>query len=450
MCSNRSHLGEDKIFKLLLKFSMPTFTGMLINALYNVVDRIFIGNGVGPLGIAGVTIGFPVMLAIMAFTMLIGAGAASLISIKLGEHNEREAETILGNGIVLLILVSVIISGIGLTFLNPLLKLFGASNTVLPYARDYMHIFLWGTVFMSTSFGMSYFIRAEGKPTIAMYAMFIGAASNIILNPIFIFGLGWGVRGAALATVISCTFSTAWTINYYLSPRSHLKIRLRNLKIRLPTVRAILVLGAAPFIMQIASSLLNVTMNHSLSYYGGDMAVAGMGIVISVLTLMRMPVIGISQGAQPIIGYNYGAEQFERVKEVLKLSILLTTLILSVSFIVIQVFSQQIIFLFNQEDKELLHFGTHALRTFLFFLPISGIQVVSANYFQAVRKPKQAMFLSLSRQVLIVLPLILILPAFYGLEGILYAGPAADLSSTLITVVLLYMEVKNLKNKTQV
>ncbi len=443
------YLGEEKIPKLLLRFSIPTIAGMLVNAIYNVVDRIFIGNSVGSLGIAGITIGFPIMLITMAFAMLVGLGATSLISIKLGERNEKEAELILGNGIVLLILVSVLISGVGLLFLDPLLKLFGASEEVLPYAREYIQIILLGTVFMSTGFGMSNFIRAEGKPVISMYTMLIGAILNIILNPIFIFGFGWGIKGAALATVLSRTVSTVWVVYYFLSARSYLKIQVKNFNLQMPYVWKILAIGSAPFAMQLSNSLLNVIMNKRLSDYGGDVAVAGIGVIMSVAVLMLMPVIGINQGAQPIIGYNYGAGQFKRVKDTLKLAIGAATLIVCVGFVIIQLFPQQIIYLFNREDQALLQFGTHALRIFLLFLPVIGFQIVGANYFQAVGKPRQAMFLSLSRQVLVLIPLILILPNFYGLDGILYAAPVSDLTSAILTGVFLYMEIKNLNEKTK-
>ncbi|MTI82708.1 MAG: MATE family efflux transporter [Firmicutes bacterium] len=443
------YLGEEKIPKLLLRFSIPTIAGMLVNAIYNVVDRIFIGNSVGSLGIAGITIGFPIMLITMAFAMLVGLGATSLISIKMGERNEKEAELILGNGIVLLILVSVLISGMGLFFLDPLLKLFGASAEVLPYAREYMQIILLGTIFMSTGFGMSNFIRAEGKPVISMYTMLIGAILNIILNPIFIFGFGWGIKGAALATVLSRTVSTVWVVYYFLSARSYLKIQVKNFNLQMPYVWKILAIGSAPFAMQLSNSLLNVIMNKSLSDYGGDVAVAGIGVIMSVAVLMLMPVIGINQGAQPIIGYNYGAGQFKRVKDTLKLAIWAATLIVCVGFVIIQLFPQQIIYLFNRQDQALLQFGTHALRIFLLFLPVIGFQIVGANYFQAVGKPKQAMFLSLSRQVLVLIPLILILPNFYGLDGILYAAPVSDLTSAILTGLFLYMEIRNLNEKTK-
>jgi len=442
---NRSaQLGNEKISKLLFRFSLPAIVGMLVNAIYNVVDRIFIGHGVGSLGIAGVTIGFPVMLVVMAFSMLIGIGATSLLSIKLGEDNQEEAELILGNGIILLVLISLIISVIGLLFLTPLLTLFGASKDVLPYARQYMEIILIGTVFMSTGFGMSNFIRAEGNPMVAMYTMLIGAILNIILNPIFIFTFGWGIRGAAVATVLARTISSAWIVYYYARGKSVLKIHAANFKLQLPVLTQILAIGAAPFAMQLANSVLQVVLNNSLRIYGGDVAIAGMGVVFSIMTLMFMPVIGITQGAQPIIGFNYGAHNFDRVKEALKQAIIAATIIVVLGYTVTRIWPEAFIALFNKEDTQLMEFGSRTLVVFLAALPVIGFQIVGANYFQAVGKPRQSMILTLSRQVLLLIPLLLILPRFYGLDGVLYAGPIADVGSALLTGIWLTAELRSL------
>ncbi|MHB1391584.1 MAG: MATE family efflux transporter [Clostridia bacterium] len=440
-------LGEEKVSKLLLKFSIPAIVGMLVNALYNVVDRIFIGNSVGPLGIAGITIGFPIMLVIMAFAMLIGIGANSLISIRLGEGKKEEAELILGNAMVLLITIALVISGIGLVLLEPLLRVFGASEAVLPYAKDYLSIILWGAVAQTVGFGMNNFIRAEGNPRIAMFTMLIGAILNTILAPIFIFIFGWGIKGAAIATVLSQAVSAVWVLYHFLGGKSTLKVHVKNLKLHLPMVVKIITLGAAPFLMQMAASLLNVIMNKNLTVYGGDIAVSGMGIVMSITMLILMPIFGINQGAQPIIGYNYGALKFDRVKKALKLAIIAATSIAFIGFIATRAFPVQLIAMFSREDAELLKFGERALKVFLIFLPIIGFQIVSAHYFQAVGKPKYAAFLSLSRQVFILIPAMLILPSLYGLEGVLMAGPLSDLTSSIITGIFLFKEVKHLNAK---
>ena len=440
-------LGEEKVLKLLLKFSIPAIIGMIVNALYNVVDRIFIGNSVGSLGIAGITIGFPIMLVMMACAMLIGIGSTSLISIKLGEQKKEEAELIMGNGMVLLILISILLSIFGLVFLNPLLKIFGASDAVLPYASEYLRVILCGTVFQSIGFGMNNFIRAEGNPRVAMMTMLIGAILNIILDPIFIFGLQLGIKGAALATIISQAVSAAWVLYYFIGGKSYLKIYARNLKLNLNIVSRIVALGSAPFTMQIAASLLSVIMNRSLKFYGGDVAISGMGVINSVALLILMPIFGINQGVQPIIGYNYGAKKFDRVKTALKLGIMAATIVVVFGFIIVQLFPKQIVSVFNRKDKELIEFGVQGLRIFLIFLPIIGFQIIGANYFQAVGKPKQAMLLSLSRQVLILIPALLILPRYFGIEGVLMAGPVSDFGSSILTAIWLFMEIKSLREK---
>lgn len=439
-------LGEEKISKLLLKFSIPAIIGMLVNALYNIVDRIFIGNGVGTLGIAGISIGFPIMIAIMASGMLIGLGANSLISIKLGEQKKDEAELIMGNALVLLVLISVTITALGLSFIDPLLKAFGASNEVLPYAKEYLKVILWGATFQSIGFGMNNFIRAEGNPKIAMLTMLIGAVMNTALDPIFIFVFKWGMKGAAIATILSQAVSAAWVLYHFLGGRSILKIRLKNMKLQISTVYKIVALGAAPFAMQLAAGLLNVVLNKSLITYGGDIAISGMGVVTSISTLILMPVFGVNQGVQPIIGYNYGARKYDRVKEALKMGILGATFIVGVGYIMTRVAPVQLVSLFNK-DPELIDIGTRALKYYLMLMPIIGFQIISANYFQAIGRPKHAALLSLSRQVLVLIPAILILPNFYGLNGVMYAGPVADAVSSIITGIWITAELRKLSRQ---
>lgn len=438
-------LGEEKISKLLIKFSVPSIIGMLISALYNVVDRIYIGNGVGSLGIAGITIGFPLMIIMMAFGMLIGVGATSLISIRLGEQKKDEAELILGNSLSLLTVIAVVLTILGFVFINPLLKVFGASEAVLPYAIAYFRIILWGTVFQSIGFGMNNMIRAEGNPKMAMLTMLIGAILNIILDPIFIFVFKWGVQGAALATILSQMVTTIWILYYFSRGKSLLKIHLRNLRVNPMIFKRIIAIGSAPFAMQVAASVLTLILNKSLAHYGGDIAISGMGIINSIIMLLLMPIFGITQGAQPIIGFNYGAKKYDRVKETLKLAIIAATVVVTFGFIISRLFPEQLMGLFNRTDTELIKLGAHAMKIFLIVLPIVGFQIVGANYFQAVGKPKQAMFLSLSRQVLILIPAILILPRFYGLEGIFWAGPISDITATILTGIFIFRELKTLK-----
>ncbi|MDF2591305.1 MAG: family efflux transporter [Clostridia bacterium] len=442
-------LGEEKILSLIIKFSIPAIIGMLVNALYNIVDRIFIGNGVGSDGIAGAAIGFPIMLIMMAFNMLIGLGANSLVAIRLGEQKKAEAEQIMGNAFVLLVALSLVITVLGLLFLDPLLKLFGASETVLPYAREYMRIILAGSVFQAIGMGMNNFIRSEGSPRIAMVTMLIGAVLNTILDYLFVFVFHWGMAGAAYATIISLAVSAAWVLYHFVYGKSVLKLHVKNFKLKVDVIVKIAAIGAAPFLMQFAASILNAIMNRSLSAYGGDVAVSSMSAVMSITMLFLMPIFGINQGVQPIIGYNYGAKKYDRVKEALKLGITAATIVVIFGFIITRLFSVQLISIFNAKDTELIAFGSHALKVFLIFMPIIGFQIVSSNYFQAVGKPVQAGLLSLSRQVLILIPAMLILPRFFGVEGVLYAGPLSDLVSSAITGVFLFYELRHLDSKHQ-
>lgn len=437
-------LGEDNITRLLLRFSIPAIVGMLVNAFYNVVDRIFVGNSVGALGIAGITVTFPVMLLIMAFSMLIGIGASTLVSIRLGQQKKEEAELIIGNALILTIIVAIVITIAGHMFIEPLLKVCGASKTVLPYAKDFASIILLGTMFTMISMGMNNFIRAEGNPKIAMYTMMIGALLNCILNPTFIFVFNFGIRGSALATVVSNFVSASWVMWHFIGGRSTLKLKTANFRIQRNIARNILAIGTAPFAMQVAASLVNVIMNTDLNLYGGDIAVSGMGIVSSIMTLFLMPLFGINQGLQPIIGYNYGARKYDRVKSALKKGILAATAIASFGFIVTHLIPVPLVSLFSKNDPALIAFGAKAMKITLILLPIIGFQVVAANYFQAVGKPIEAAFLSLSRQVVFFIPALLILPKLFGLNGVLYSGPTADLLSSVLTGIWLFREMRKL------
>jgi len=440
-------LGEEKVGKLLLKFSIPAIVGMVVNALYNIVDRIFIGNFVDSLGLAGVTIAFPIMIIQMAFGMLVGIGATSLISIRLGEGKKKEAELILGNAMVLLIIFSGLVSIFGLSFLDPLLKVFGASPQVLPYAKSYLSIILFGAVFQTTGFGMNNFIRAEGNPNRAMFTMLIGAILNTILDPLFIIVFDMGIRGAALATIISQAASAAWVLSYFLAKKSSLEVRKENWKLNFNIVKKILSIGSAPFSMQVAASAITTLLNHSLKLYGGDLAISAYGAINSFSTILLMPIFGINQGVQPIIGFNYGAKKYDRVKKALLLAIIAATSFTIVGFIITRIFPAQLVALFNSKDKDLIRVGANGMKIFFTMLPLIGFQIVSSNYFQATGKPKQAMLLSLSRQVLMLVPAILILPRFFDLNGVWMAGPTADFFSSLLTGTFILFEMKNLHAK---
>jgi putative MATE family efflux protein len=446
---NSQRLGTEKPLKLLISFSIPAIVGMLVQAMYNVISRIFIGNSVGSLGIAGITVAFPAMMVQLAFGFMVGMGATTLVSIRLGENKKEEAEQIIGTALILLIILSLMITIFGITFIDPLLRLFGASDQVLPYAKEYLGIVLYGTVIMMLGFGMNNFLRAEGKPKKAMITMLIGSFSNIILSPILISYLGWGMKGAGIATVISQSISATWIVTHFALGKGELKIRRKNLKLNPALIWTIMYFGLSPFTIQIAQSLLSAFMNTSLRTYGGDLAISGMGIVITLVSLIMMPIIGINTGVQPLIGFNFGAQKYDRVKQFLKYSIIVATALATFGFIITRLFPTELIAMFNNKDGELITFGSRALLIFLIFLPMIGFQIVGSGYFQAVGKPIHAMVLSLSRQVLIFIPALLILPRFFGLDGIIVSGPVADLMSTIITGTWLFMDMKNLNGKKQ-
>lgn len=446
-------LGEENIGKLLLKFSIPAIVGMMVNALYNVVDRIFIGRGVGQLAIGGIFVGFPISLVLMAFAMLIGIGGNSLVSIKLGQKRKDEAELILGNAIVALLGISITISVLGLIFLEPLLKAFGASENILPYSYDYMKIILIGAPLQAVGFGMNNFIRGEGNPKIAMGTMLIGAILNIILDAFFILVLEMGIKGAALATIISQGVSAIWVMRYFLRGRSVLKIKKENLVLKKDVIKNILSIGFAPFGMQIGASMVTVLLNNSLRTYGGDVATSSMGVIHSITMMVLMPVFGVNQGVQPIIGFNYGAKQFERVKKALKLAIIGATTIVTIGFLVTQIFPEKLIQVFIEDEQglaQILGVAIPGLRIYLSMLPIIGFQIISSNYFQATGKPKHAMVLSLSRQVLVLIPALLILPKIFGLTGVWLAGPVSDLTTSIITGFFLIRDLRQLDNNVSI
>jgi putative MATE family efflux protein len=440
-------LGVAKISKLLVKFSVPAIVGMLVNALYNIVDRIYIGNSpsLGAYGIAGITIAFPIMIILLSIGLLFGVGGATLFSIRLGQKKYQEAEQTLGNAFSLLVLSGLLFMVLGEVFLTRILALFGASEQVLPYALSYMRYIFFGAVFQIVSIGMNHFIRADGNPRVAMLTMFMGAGINTLLDPLFIFGFNMGMEGAALATVIAQAISSIWVVSYFLGKRSRNKLHLVNLRPRKTVIATIVSLGLPSFLMQLANSLLNVVLNKSLVFYGGDMAISAMGIINSLQTILVMPVVGINQGAQPLISYNYGAKKYPRVKEAVKLAILAATVVVSVGYLCTRLFPRQLVSLFNR-DPELLKFGSFALSRWLLLMPLVGFQMIGANFFQAVGRPRSAMLLTLSRQVLFLIPAILVFPRIWGLEGLLYAAPVADLLSTFLTAVWFSLGLKNLEH----
>ncbi len=441
-------LGTEPIGNLLIKFSVPAIVGMIVNALYNIVDRIFIARGVGNVAIGGLYIGMPIMLVLMAFGMLVGIGGNTLVSIRLGEGKKEEADKIASNSLVLLIIIGIFLGIIGNILLEPLLKMFGASSSNIGYAMDYMRIILIGAPFNAIGFGMNNFIRGEGNPKIAMFTMLIGAILNMILDPIFIFIFDMGVQGAALATIISQAVSMLWVLRYFFSGDSVLSFRKKYMIPKAYIVKRIIANGIAPFSMQLAASLVAALYNSNLQRYGGDMATSSMGVINSVTMMIAMPIFGINQGSQPIMGFNYGAGKYDRVIKTLAYAATVATAITTLGFLIVQIFPDLIIKAFVGEkgaSGELMTIAVPGIRTLLFAFPVVGFQIVSGSYFQATGKPRQAMLMSLSRQVLVLIPALLIIPKILGLKGVWMAGPISDTISFLIAVVLISISMKQMR-----
>ncbi|KHD35903.1 multidrug transporter MatE [Clostridium acetobutylicum] len=439
-----NELETEGVWKLLLKFSIPSIIGMVVNALYSIVDRIFVGRGVNSTALSGVAITYPISNVILAFGMLAGIGCSALVSIKLGQKKVKQAEKIIGNTFTLLIIFSLVVTFFGLIFLEPMLKLLGASKNTMPYAKQFAVIILSGVILQNMGFGLNSTMRAEGDPKMAMKTMLIGAVLNFIMNPLFIFVLKLGVRGSALATIVSQAVCSVWVLYYFIKGKSFLKIKRENIRLRREVVREVISIGMSPFAMQLAASLITITFNKSLEKYGGDTSIAAFSLISSVQMLILMPIFGINQGSQPIIGYNYGAKNIKRVKKALWYAVLSALCISFLGFIIVQIFPTQIISLFNKNDMKLIGVGTRGISIFLLMLPVIGPQAVCTNYFQAVGKAKKSMLLSLLRQVIFLLPSLIVLPRFFGLNGIWAAGPTSDFLAFAVTTIIIMIEMKKI------
>jgi putative MATE family efflux protein len=441
----RQHmLANEGIGRLLLRLSLPAAVGMIVMALYNVVDTIFIGHAVGPLGIAGLTIVFPIQMLIMGMGMLIGIGGASLISRSLGAHNIQKAEQTLGNAIFLSLVTSIVMAVIGLSNSEYLVRLFGASETILPYAKDYIDIILLGTMFQIFAMSTNSLVRAEGNARVPMAAMITGAGLNIVLDAIFIIVLERGVQGAAIATVLSQVVSSLFIFSYYKFRNSTLKIHLANCIPSFKVIREIIPIGMASFARATATSFIMMILNRSLIFYGGDMAVATFGIVNRLLMFVLMPLFSVEQGLQPILGFSYGARNGSRALRAIKLSVIASTIISLVAFIPLVINAEPIIQVFTS-DIYLSTEATHAARLISLCIFLLGFQIVGSVLFQSIGKATPAFLTAISRQILFFLPLILILPRFWKLDGIWLSYPAADILAFLFTLLLFIPEVRNLR-----
>lgn len=439
-------LGTEPIGKLLIKYSVPAIIGMMVNALYNVVDRMFIGNipGVGPMAITGLGVTMPIMTIILAFGMLVGIGATTNISIKLGQGKREEAEHIVGNSITLALIIGIILTVVGTIFSDSILKVFGASESTLIYAKSYMSIILLGTIFSISAMVFNNIIRGDGNPKLSAIIMAAGCATNIVLDAVLIFGFNMGIQGAALATIASQGLTAIWGFSYYLKGKSNLKFKKSSLKLDMNIVKMIFAIGSAPFAMQLATSLVQVISNNALRTYGSDLAIGAMATISSIVMIFLMPSFGLVQGMQPIVGFNYGAKNYDRAIKTFKLSLLSSSVFFIVGALLIQFVPQVLVGMFNR-DPQLMDITVNGLRKYSFALPIIGISIVGTNYIQSSGKAKVAMVLSLLRQVIILIPMILILPKFLGLNGVWFAQPTADIIASAITAIVLIKEIRSYK-----
>lgn len=438
---NNHILADDNIGKLLFKLSAPATLGMFVMALYNVVDTIFIGHSVGRLGIAGISIVFPFQMFVLAIGQTLGIGGASLISRSLGAGNIEKAERTLGNVIFSVVIFGISFALFGSFFIDDILKIFGATETILPYAREYMQIILFGTILFTFLITSNNIIRSEGKAKVAMGTMIISAVINIILDPIFIFGFKMGVRGAAIATVIAQFISVIYIIYFFHSGKSVLKFKLINLKLNFPLLKEVFAIGASAFARQSAQSFLIIILNNSLGLYGGDLSIAVFGIISKLIRFIIMPIFGIAQGLQPIAGFNYGAKKYQKAWKAIKLALISGVSVSTLGSLLIISFPKTLMMIFTN-DTILINQGVHSLKLFILAFPLVGFQVVGATVFQAFGKAIPALFLSLSRQILFLIPLILILPRFFHLDGIWLAFPVSDVLATLVTLMMLFRQNK--------
>ena len=437
-------LAHEKPGRLLLDYAVPSVVGTTINSLYYIVDRIYIGHGLGSLAISGLTLTFPIMMFLQAFGMLIGAGAAARVSIFLGKKENDQAEKVLGNALILTFIMSFFSISLSMFFLKDMLVWFGGSENTIPYAMDYLYIIIPNNILATLSFSFNSIMRASGYPKKAMFTMLIGAILNIILDPVFIFALDMGMRGAAIATVISMSASALFVMYHFIGKQSLLHFRKKYFKLDLQIIRHIVSIGISPFSMQLGGSLVNVVINYSLYMYGGDLALGANGIIVSCAMLLVMIVIGVAQGMQPIVGFNHGAGLHHRVMETLRLVIITATCITGLGWFFSLFFPEVIVKGFTS-DPELIVIATNGLRLNFSLLIFVGSQIAISHFFQSIGAAWKTILLSLSRQIIFLIPALFILPPFFGLKGVWIAGPVSDGLATVLAWGFMYYHIKRVK-----
>lgn len=440
-----TRLGTESIPKLMVQLAVPSVIAQLINVLYNIVDRIYIGRipEVGHLALTGVGVTFPILTLISAFSSFVGAGGAPLAAISLGKGEREKSEHILGNSFSMLLLFSVTLTLLFQLGKEPLLYMFGASDNTITYAMDYITIYLWGTVFVQIALGLNLFITSQGQARIAMLSVLIGAVINIVLDPIFIFGFHMGVKGAAYATIFSQAVSAAWVLWFLCSKKSSIRIRTCYLKLSGKIVKNISMLGISPFIMSSTESAISIVLNHGLQTYGGDLYVGSMTILQSVMQLLSIPIGGFTQGVQPIISYNYGAQKFDRVKKTAKL-LISSTFLLSFLFTLMTLFFPGVFGSLFTSQPELLELVKKVMPIYMFGMLIFGLQNGCQATFLGLGQAKISIFIALLRKVFLLIPLAIILPRFFGVMGIYYSEPIADLISATTAITLFLISIRKI------
>ncbi|WP_308763356.1 MATE family efflux transporter [uncultured Bacteroides sp.] len=441
-----TELGTERIGKLLMQYAIPAIIAMTASSLYNMVDSIFVGHGVGPLAISGLAITFPLMNLAAAFGSLVGVGASTLISVKLGQKDYTTAQHILGNVVSLNLLIGLLFTLVSLLFLDPILYFFGASDATLPYARDYMITILLGNVITHMYLGLNSVLRSAGHPQKAMAATILTVVINTLLDPLFIYTFHMGIRGAAIATVLAQVISLCWLIKIFCNKEELLHLKRGIYRLKMTLVENIIGIGLAPFFMNLASCFIVILINKGLKLYDGDLAIGAFGIVNRIVFLFVMIVMGLNQGMQPIAGYNFGAQHYHRVNQVMKYTVIAATIVTTTGFLVGELMPELAVSAFTT-DAQLIQLSANGLQVVVLFFPIIGFQMVTSNFFQSIGMAKKAIILSLSRQVLILIPCLLILPLFWGVDGVWYSMPISDITASIIAGTMLYAQFKHFKQQ---
>lgn len=441
-----TELGTEKISKLLRQYAVPAIIAMTAASLYNMVDSIFIGQGVGALAISGLAITFPFMNIAAAFGTLVGIGASTLVSVKLGQKDYTSAQKVLGNVFILNIIIGIAFTIVSLLFVDPILYFFGASENTIFYAREYMVIILLGNVITHLYFGLNNVLRSSGHPQKAMMLTITTVVVNTVLDPVFIFVFGWGIQGAAIATVLAQLISLIWQIRIFRNKNELLHFHKGIFHPDFRIMKDMLAIGLSPFLMNVASCFIVILINNGMKKYSGDLAIGAFGIVNRVAFMFVLIVMGLNQGMQPIAGYNYGARHMPRVMEVLKLTAFFATIITTVAFLIGELIPEIVTRIFTT-DEELINLSVYGLRITVMFFPLIGAQIVIANFFQSIGMAGKAIFLSLIRQVLVLIPCLIILPGFYGLTGVWASLPVSDLVACIVSTIMIIYQIKKFKTE---